>query len=373
MLFGIFSDPHLGLSRAANTTLESRRRFREFLHSHTLGVISELWKEDVDKIFCLGDLFDSYANDESILLQGFEVLQELEGCLVGNHDIANRVDSVGTLQALQHLYANLPRSMKSNPVIYNDSPNEPRIRNWKYDLSRWTFVPHVLTQELFCQSLELAEQVPLEHNMQVLCLHCNVGVPGYAEVEDKGTTLYLTEEWQERLLKKYDLILVGHEHPPKTLHDSRLVVVGNVYPLAFGEIADRYAYVVDDEQKTIVKSIRIFNQVESFKQIQATELLGSEGKYEAGAATIVEVTGTVRRSDQAELARSIAAFWRNNEGVFLFRNATKTEEVSAAKRHENTFVPKTLPELVSESVANTPYSEAYQEAVEAVRGDASES
>ena len=373
MLFGVFSDPHLGLSRATNTTLESRKRFREFLYDHTMSVIDGLLKEGADKIFCLGDLFDSYSNDEATFLQGFNVLQELEGCLVGNHDIANRLDSVGTLQALQQIYQGLPRSMKSNPVIYNDEPHEPRIRNWRYDLSEWTFVPHVFTQELFCQSLELAEQMNPHKNMHILCLHCNVGVPGYAEVEDKGTSLYLTEEWQERLLKKYDLILVGHEHPPKTLHDSRVVVLGNVYPLAFGEVADRYSYIIDDEQKTIVKTLQIFKQDESFKQVQATELLGSEGKYDAGAARIVEVTGTVRRSDQAELARSIAAFWKNNDGVFLFRNATKTEEVTAAKRHENTFVPKTLPELVSESVANTPYREAYDEAVDAVRSDSSDS
>jgi DNA repair exonuclease SbcCD nuclease subunit len=368
MLFGIFSDPHLGLSRAANTTLESRKRFKQFLYDHTLGIIGELEEAGAKAIFCLGDLFDSYANSEDIILQGSSILQDITGCLVGNHDIANRMDSIGSMQLLSKLQV---ENFHGHPVIYNDEPNQPRIKNWTFELSKWTFVPHVLTQELFCQSLELAEQTPLSHNMHILCLHCNVGVPGFKEAEAKGTSLFLTDEWQERLLKRFDMILVGHEHPPQSFHSGRLLVVGNIYPLAFGEVADRFAYIVDDEEKSIVQAIPIFKVEKDFKQIHVSELLGSEGNYDAGAAGIVSVTGTIRRSDQAELARAIANFWKSNEGVYLFKNETETEEVAKAQRHENTFVPKTLPELVSESVANTPFSEAYKEAVEAVENDES--
>ena len=358
MLIGLFSDPHLGLNRAANTTLRSRQALRQHLFDKTMEVVGLLEDVEAKRIYCLGDLLDTFCNSEPTIKQAYQVLESITGCLTGNHDIENRTDSLGTLQLL--------RDITSEGVIINESPNTPALVVKETDAAQWVFIPHVLTQEIFCASLELALNHPQVEGMRkILCLHCNVNVPGYAAPTDTGSSLYLTEEWQDKLLEKYSRIFVGHEHPPRTYRQGKLQVLGNVFPLAFGEIADRYAYLYDDRADKL-EAFKIFDAEKEFLSISVSDFLDVEGDYPS-SASMVEIVGTIKAHDQADLGRAIAKFWHTHEGVFMLRNNTKMEDVAKPQRHENTFVPKTLPELVADSVENTPYREAYQEAVQAVR------
>ncbi len=368
MKFGLFTDPHLGLVRAAHTTVESRKRLRDALYTHTMDCIRSLRDEGAEQVFCFGDLFDTYTNDESVLLQGHAVVRAINGCMAGNHDIANRMDKIGSLQALHKILSDTEDQGK---LWINSEPNRPGAKFARCGSSGWAIIPHVLTQELFCESLDMAISrsrncEAWEGKSRILCLHCNVGVPGHGEATDDGTTLYLTDEWQEKVLEEFDFVFVGHEHPPRSLHGGRIRLLGNIMPIAFGEIADRYVYIFDDEEKTL-REIKVYDTSTEYKEIDVETLLGAEGDLPVVNASAVQIIGRVRRSDQAALARAIAKFWRTNDDyLYMVRNATVSEEVAQAERNEATFVPKSLPEIVGESIQSTPYREAYDEAVRRV-------
>lgn len=359
MKFGIFTDPHLGLNRVSHSTSDSRKRLRQLLYENCLSTVRGLVDSGCEKVFCLGDLFDTFSNDEPVLLQGLEVLKEVTKCLAGNHDIENRAGSVGSLQALAQVLGE-----RAGPVVFNPCVSKPYVKFINYSASVWAMVPHAITQELFCESLQLAYDVQPAEKMMVLCLHCNVGVPGYAEAENDATSLYLTDEWQERLLTKYDQILVGHEHVPRTLHGGKLLVLGNTHPLSFGEVADRYSYVLDDEKRVTTVCQQIFSAEDSYTQLKVSDILEAE---ETGndLTALVEIIGQIKKNEVPALSRALAKVWRDNPEILLLKNSAEIEKTDSGKKIERQS-NRTLSEVIYESVEKTSFKSAYLEAVQAV-------
>jgi len=99
----IYTDPHIGLNRLANTTQASAQRLGEknFLW---VQYLLELFKQKDMLAFCLGDLFDQYSNDEAVIKQAMELIQHTDIVLAGNHDISNRKDKVSSLELLHKVY-----------------------------------------------------------------------------------------------------------------------------------------------------------------------------------------------------------------------------------------------------------------------------
>jgi DNA repair exonuclease SbcCD nuclease subunit len=196
--YTLFTDPHLGTRRAAHTTRESSKRL-------TLALFKQAWDviEDAEKPICLGDLFDRAFNDESILVQGYEIASNCMWTLAGNHDETNREGTITSLRALQEMGCPVISSPSmSSPYFFADGP--------------MYFVPHHASQELFEQAMrEAAEHAARERagRASVLMLHCNYDQP-FATEDD---TLNLSPAVAQKLLESFDYIFLGHEHKPSIL------------------------------------------------------------------------------------------------------------------------------------------------------------
>ncbi len=360
-----FTDPHLGLTRVAHTTSASRALLRQHLYDTAMGVVNEAQELDAS-LFCLGDLFDLFSNKEPTIRQGATVAEACDLVLGGNHDQQNNTESYGSLELLKSLidfegsHTNIVLSPdRAQP--YSSQHNDPDAFTTYYT------VPHCMSQELFTQSLAQASAAafadPNRKSLcQILLLHCNVGDPHEHDLRDAQTALWLTDEMQVKMLEAFDYILIGHEHVPQSLHDGRLLVLGNIYPIGFGEIADRFYYVYDSATR-VIEAVKLADMEKEFREFTADEIMQLEGKIEC-AQSLIQITGTIKPADYPDFARSLSAFWKSNPALFAVNAHVESTAIARPEVEQASFVPRTLPDLVGESVRATPFAEAYAEIVE---------
>lgn len=359
-----FTDPHVGIDRIAHTTVRSRALLREHIYNLTLGTILSL-KENYPgvELFCTGDLLDRFSNDETTILQANEIAKHCKIVLGGNHDQTNRTDRIGTLELLHKLHAH-------QGIVQAEKRDEPYMQMYQDTEARTVYfmVPHAMTQKLFHESLvqvslNAARQM-LDGYYKILLLHCNVGVPHEGKaVTDEMTALWLTPDMQKELIETtgIDLVLIGHEHTPESLYDGKIRILGNVYPLGFGEIADRFAYVYDSVERSLTP-IMIASMADEYLSLSADEIIGSDGKLEV-SQRMIEIEGRIKPQDMPALSRAIANFWKTNPHLFSVRPRIETESGAKATREKETFVPRTLRDAVNESVKTTPFSNEYDQII----------
>ena len=364
MRLGMFSDPHLGLVRSSHTTVRSREALRLRLYQQALTAISLLEAEGIEDIFCLGDLFDTYSNGEKTIAQGADVVDRLSLCLAGNHDVANREDAVGSLQLL---YQRMDKTHPfDNPVILPREFGKP-FYSHNYACGVEVFsVPHVANQDIFCASLEMALNATRPNHQNVLLLHCNITVPNGLEISGESTSLFLTEDWQDKLLEKFAKVFIGHEHQASSFADGRILVLGNTFPLNFGEIGDRFAYIFNPDT-TEVSKLQLFDAKSESLLVTADNFI--ESSEDILPRAFVEITGTIYRGAQVDLAKKISAYWREHPEVLMLRNATTLEDTSSTRKpgRYSKQATKTLPEVIEEEVDAEGLRDAYSEALDTLR------
>lgn len=365
MKLGFFTDPHLGVERTGNTTSLSRTLMRQHVYDCTLSVIDNLRECGAEKVYCLGDLLDKSSNDEDVIQQAGEIVQRIDGVLAGNHDIRNRVDKLSTLGLLRKLMS-FDNGLK---IVASANPAQPsyEVVTHNNDEIGIVFVPHVLSQAVFEESVKKAIDVFDGRYIQctILCLHCNVSETNAIDTTKESTTLFLTAELAAQARTAFNFVLVGHEHVPK--QEDNLYVLGNVFPLSFGEIADRFGWILDTEKMTMERKVFSFVAESDFADIEAADMLSTGGAIETRAC-LVSVNGVIKKADSADMARALQKFWKVNPDLFMVRNATQIEG-AASVQDARTFVPRTLSEIVDAAVDATPYREEYREAREAVEHD----
>lgn len=256
-----YTDPHLGLKRLANTTHDSAERLRKAIFSSAMAVKQILSGHPPFRI-CLGDLFDSYSNDEETILQGYDLMSFTDVVLAGNHDVIARAEKFSSLGLLQKFVSGVAM------LNYGDAGHA----TYEVGNTDLFFIPHTATQELFEQSLQGAEkEAEKSEKWKVLCLHCNYNL-GHETTE---TTLNLSEERALELLSSFHRILIGHEHNTRQFFDGRLTILGNIHPTGFTDISDKYAWAYDDETGELDK-IKIWDKRLHFWSGKASQF--PEGK-----------------------------------------------------------------------------------------------
>lgn len=361
MQYMFFTDIHLGVSRAANTSSRSKLALQAHLYELAQDIVAKGLRAGA-RIFNLGDMFDRHSNKEPIVLQGLKVARSCDRVLAGNHDQINIVGSMGSLalvrEALMEENPNDPR------IIINPDPTQPyAFTEFNVaDRVSMSFVPHCYTQELFEQSIEIAiadaHDSAQEGSFKILCLHCNIGDFGHSEPE--ASTLCLTELLQDVVAESFDLILVGHEHTPATLHKGKIVVLGNTHPVSFGEIADRFIYWFDTTTRTLNKE-QIFKASDEYQIISAEDLIEAEGQIDT-PSSMIDITGLLKPQEWPKLSRALQNFWRRNEeNVFAVRNQAEVDKPDSVKRTKAGYIPRTLPEVVADEIKDTPFQKEYDE------------
>lgn len=334
MIF-FFTDPHIGVARTSNTTLASAKALRERIYTTALAV-ADTGKQLGDRVVCLGDVFDKHSNPEPIVAQGAHLLQTVDDALGGNHDIKNVIGSMSSLELIDNMMAD------DSPVIVNPDLSQPYFTVREHEGVLLYFIPHCLNQELFEQSLHAATGDVVERDAlrAVLCLHCNVG-DAYGQVEAEGSTLSLTDELQEKMLSFFNLIMVGHEHTPQKYHKGKVVVLGNLLPLSFGELADRFSYRLNPETMTLMQ-VRHFHADQEVRSYNARDLDTLE-KFDGSYITI---GGTVKPEQFPVIARQIQKIWNNSPETLMVSNVVEIDRPNTLTRDRVDDSKETLVDIV---------------------------
>lgn len=355
-----FTDPHLGVRRSSHTSAKSQAYMQDHLFDICMNIVGEIAPQNDAISYCLGDLFDRYTNPESIIDQGILVASKCAGVLEGNHDRKNNVETISSVHLVQRA---------TNNIITNSEPDKPMFFASTVD-KRVTlfFVPHCFTQDLFEKSVKYAIQqitVAQKRTKLVLCLHCN-SKPWNGESQLEGSTIGLTDELSGLIVEHFDLCLIGHEHVPQSLRKGKIRVLGNIFPLTFGEIADRYAYLLDLDTLGL-KQIKIFDAKKEYTKVGIEELLVYEGEMNF-SQSLIEITGELESVNYPQLSRALMNLWKTNDGSLLaVKNSVVVSRASAASPTREKLSARSLPEIVEEEVAKTDLLNTYREVTESIK------
>lgn len=362
-----FTDPHLGVRRKSHTTTHSQKTLQDFIYHACLDLVTK-GKEANAEVIIGGDLFDKYSNSEDIIQQGLEICKDSRIVVGGNHDQSNNNEKTSSLMLISTA---LEDQSLENPIIYNKAPNEPYCYSTTFvgesDVVITT-VPHCITQELFEQSIDLAiknTEISIDHN--ILLLHCNVG-EAYGNVESEGTTLALTDSMQDKVAKHFDLVMVGHEHNPRTLKNGKIVVMGNIFPIAFGEMGDRYCYWYDTETNELTKET-ISLESEQISRISIDDLLSSAGDLDV-QTPYIEFTGDIAPADYPAASRALVKFWKvNHDILFAAKSSFSVMTDEATKRSIELITSESLKKEVEDKVKLTAFFKEFQEIADELSGE----
>lgn len=303
MKLSIFTDPHLGVSRKANTTASSSARLNDALFTQAKKCCN------VDgPIFVAGDLFDKGNNHERVIAQGIAVAQRAT-VLAGNHDSTNREGDVTSLQLVAEA---VPGRVIMAHNIRSSRFAEPFPGVFA--------VPHHASQELFMQALQSASNAAAASPApnKYLFVHCNRGIAGINETAP-DSTLVLSDEDEDTLLETFTTIFYGHEHKPGAYKGDRVFVLGNTHPTGFGDISDKFKYVLDTETDELARQL-IWEEADHFARLELGDPLPTNDYLQ-----FVEVHGAGTRQD---VSKYVSEIWDTYPSAFGVRSVCQyTDDV----------------------------------------------
>jgi DNA repair exonuclease SbcCD nuclease subunit len=281
MLYNIFSDPHLGVTRKAHTTAKSSERLTQALYEAAESAVGH-----PGKTIIAGDLFDKTYNPEYIIQQGIKIA---DGAIIlaGNHDETNRASARSSIDIVA-MNADVVQCAVGETSI-------TEVRGAKFNI---TLVPHHSTQELFLAALDKAINATEGDKFNYLFVHCNRGeLPG----PQADSTLVITIERERELLEVFDRILYGHIHQPamydgkqrKTEHpdEAKVIVCGNTHPTSFGDISNKFGYTFNATENMLdpywlwsvqqgYREIEVGGNIPDLKGVQFVKVYGKGNKLD---------------------------------------------------------------------------------------------
>jgi DNA repair exonuclease SbcCD nuclease subunit len=339
MELNLFSDPHLGLRRSSHTTIASRVKLQQELLS-----IAESCASQSDSTMCLGDLFDVHTVDNQTLLKASEVYRQCCLTLFGNHDLSNRMDNPSSVEVLYEFALTESRH----------PPNEGRPNYMEYNgLGVW-WVDHKLSQELFEKALQ--EVYDNAMPADILLLHCNYN-SGFVT---QASELNLTEEDAAQLLEKVSYIFIGHEHMPRTLHDGRLICVGNTYPTGFSDISDKFTWKLDVQESKVrsVTPTLIWDKDKGYMRLRWEDL--SELTSLPDTVQFVEVTGVADLQHLPLISAQVSNIWKLSEHLLMVKNGVTAAEIDKVATEYNSTSLQSIPERISAELKDTALHELWE-------------
>lgn len=305
MTYAIFTDPHIGTSRAAHTSRSSSEKLKKRLFDEAYKIAS------LPNSICVGDLFDSSKNNEEAMLQGFKVASKCKYLLAGNHDEDNVTGRTTTLRAL--------KAIGVESIVASPSLSEP----YYFNDGGLYFVPHHISQKLFNEAIEQA--FDSVDGKAVLFIHCNYN----CEFTDSDATLNISEAQVEKLLTKFSFIFMGHEHGHKILHDGKLVVVGNTFPTSYSDISSKY-YVELEEDFSSYRVVKTFDVDTGLLILDINKEVNEQAVKNA---SFIEVIGLTKSS--SDFVKFQDYLWSINDEIYAIRNKTVNEvEIQVTKKVE---------------------------------------
>lgn len=354
----VYTDPHLGLQRAAHTTPESKRRLQDALFAAVGEIHAKKYQGDKQNfLVCVGDFFDTYSNPEEVTARAARPLSQVDYCLSGNHDVVGRESKMGSLELLDRVLHRDPKD-PSNLNVVAGAYGEPYCRSWlafSHNCSM-TFVPHVASSDLFEASLELAMaeldklkalagDKPIKH---YLFLHCNYDNDMAAE---KEATLNLTADDAEVLLEHgFDYIVLGHVHQPSDHLGGRVIVLGNTHPTGFGDLGFKRIMMINEQGE------RYFEPVYDAETYEASLDLDDylSGKEQLDPRVrFAALTGSIGPERAVDLAKAVKQIWSESENLMALRSIVTIDNPMQVKTADAVSFSR-LPEHIEKELADRP-------------------
>ena len=199
-MISIYSDPHIGLNLASNTTNDSRKRLRSFIQENVNKIVDS-FDPKAYKI-CSGDFFHTYQNTEEVLYASMSAASKTGRIIAGNHDVVNIADRKGTMDILEAVFYQQIVPCKFGEVSY-ETLGVTNAEDVVF------LVPHHSSQALFEKALSTAKTSAMGRECKkILVTHCNYDSPF---VKD-DVMLNMTSGMAKDLLEVFDWIVLGHDH-----------------------------------------------------------------------------------------------------------------------------------------------------------------
>lgn len=318
----VFTDPHLGRTMQAHTTVASRARLTDAIFQTTNNMLTGRAGYSI----CLGDLFDKFQNPEAVIQQGLAIARNCDYIMAGNHDITNDKTKIGSLELLAHLGQEYTNDHLGTILL--SGFGEARCYLHTVGDCDFVFVPHHTTDELFQQSLndvlEWAHQRRITRSVKpkaYLCLHCNYD-SGFAVDE---TALTLTRKQAKDMLDGgFDYILIGHDHHPREDFDGRVIILGNMHPTGFGDITPKRVLEITGAGDHVFHEV--WSPDEKYLKLDVNNLLADHTDFPQWTPDFIEVEGSISPDRVLDLAKAIRALW----GIepLAIRNKVEIEKVA---------------------------------------------
>jgi DNA repair exonuclease SbcCD nuclease subunit len=267
---------------------------------YTNAKTHQRWKalqEDVlNKCFCngrtiqLGDVFDKYMVSAEDYVEAMYWFSDCAWVLAGNHDISNNTEKLSAVHLLENC-------VKHVTCATHEGIN-------------YIMVPHQLTQEKFEEALSNLHKFISGSIPNVLLLHCN-----YGDREGTQTENYLRPAKAKALLAEgIDDIVFGHEHNGG-LRGSKVIAVGSILPMNFGEMTDKYVW--DPEDRELIK---VWDSTKGYAKWDYREFLqqGPLGSYQ-----FIEVTGEVSPAEALAVKKQIASWYATSDSLIAIKDSTE--------------------------------------------------
>jgi hypothetical protein len=306
-----YTDPHLGLSRAGNTTTRSSENLRNRLLSQAQSAVA---REGIK--ICLGDMFDTFSNPERVLTK------------------------VGSLQMLDRTYQRL---LGSGHCLFAEF-GKPMAFSWPIadEDVHIVAVPHVATQALFEESLDQAMEVKIDRMSggSILLLHCNYDMSDDWVTE---TTLNLKSSQAKSLLEKFDYIMLGHEHEPAEYLGGRLIILGNLFPTSLGDISDKRIAIMENGH---LRFEPVWSKASGYAEYAHNQI------PDETSASFIRIQGEVEPGDMLEMTQAISHLWKKSPYLYCVKVDARIKGLTADVDGQSvTRSIAQLPELIRRELA----------------------
>ncbi len=321
----IINDLHLGVSRQAGTTLQSREALRHWMFNEFVGLIA-----CEDHVIVNGDLFDDFVVSNRDLLDTFLAFsswlsgdQKRHLCLIaGNHDNSPKADAVSSFTMLHRLLS----SSFSSQLTVLDINEQGAVASHTYAIA------HHANQDLFDAALAKAYK-EWHPRMFYLLLHANYD-NGFAAESDHS--LNVSKEVAEQFTSRGITLIFGHEHQRRRVGE-RIIVAGNQIPSSISDCLgndDKVMLRMGSDGAMIEEVTWKREQVGGgFAEASWRELSPSSP---LGDADFIRVTGEVPAAEASDAVSAIAQL-RRDHPAFVITNATRVEGAVDVSELPKTF------------------------------------
>jgi len=307
----VINDPHLGVSRQAGTTKESRLALEEYMFKQ----FERLLNIPHDVLIILGDLCDSRNVPEHVMLRIAEILgQEVCFLVLGNHDIKGVVD---------HTISSCELIGNMTEAIVISSPR--RITPGIY------VVPHMFNQDEFDRAIQ---DVPAN---VLLLTHCNIDSP-FAQSDH---SLNLDKNQIKDLESRGVEVLAAHEHTARK-YMNNVTVIGNQFPSSISDCLG------GDKRCVLLRKDGTMEMIPTWSADSDFVVLDRENIHDPGKK-FIRIEGTCSIKEHALAVREINDLRKSSEAFIIANNVkVNVQDNSLSKEEVTNF---NILELLMEQVA----------------------